>query len=114
MPKNCPFCGAHTEIVSTTFGDNPCEYYRVQCLGSKQHSLDQWDDTEFEAVDTWNERPQEDYVKILALPGDNTADQKFDEWLDTKKLILGRISTSIKDCPLEFQEIVDKHFWELI
>lgn len=63
VPKNCPFCGSKADLVSTTFGDNPTEYYRVQCFGLYLHCLDQWDDTELEAIESWNERPEEKKLK---------------------------------------------------
>lgn len=52
--KPCPFCGSPARIISTTFGDNPEECYRVEC--EEGHSLDVWSGTEKEAEAFWDER----------------------------------------------------------
>jgi hypothetical protein len=54
--KLCPFCGYPCEMDTTTFGDSMIIYYRIRCIGPKSHSLDQWNDTPEEAVESWNER----------------------------------------------------------
>lgn len=55
--KSCPFCGARAEVTSLEFGDYQTIYFRVQCSSNSYHSLDCWDDSEIEAIQTWNERP---------------------------------------------------------
>uniref|UniRef100_A0A6M3IHR0 Putative restriction alleviation protein n=1 Tax=viral metagenome TaxID=1070528 RepID=A0A6M3IHR0_9ZZZZ len=52
----CPFCGAECKIEQRTFGDSNIYYYRIECNGVNNHSLDCWDDTEEEAKETWNKR----------------------------------------------------------
>ena len=52
--KNCPFCGSKCKIE--LYGNYKSEFYRVSCNGEDQHSLDFWDDTEKEAIETWNKR----------------------------------------------------------
>lgn len=57
--KSCPFCGSQARVVPRTFGDSCRSYYRVQCSSNGYHSLDCWDDSEVEAIQTWNERPKD-------------------------------------------------------
>jgi len=52
--KPCPFCRASAETTTMTFGDSMTEYYRVEC--EEGDALDCWDDTEEEAIATWNKR----------------------------------------------------------
>ena len=52
----CPFCGQGAYTCDVTFGDNGTSYFRVQCKGNESHALDCWDDTEYDAIDTWNTR----------------------------------------------------------
>ena len=54
--ETCPFCGSEAEIKSTTFGDNPNEYFRAACKGKANHSLDCWSDTSKCAIEVWNKR----------------------------------------------------------
>ena len=56
LPLPCPFCGGHATIETITFGDSTKLYFRVQCESNTYHSLDCWEDTEEEAIATWNER----------------------------------------------------------
>lgn len=58
--KSCPFCGKTAKVISTTFGDNPEECYRVECEDG--HSLDAWTDTEAEAEALWDQRTPEKCV----------------------------------------------------
>ena len=55
----CPFCGAEAIIEQV---DDTNDYrwdYWVACTGEKHHHLDFLCATEEEAVEVWNERPQE-------------------------------------------------------
>ena len=52
----CPFCGAECKIEQRIFGDSNIYYYRIECNGVNNHSLDCWDDTEEEAKETWNKQ----------------------------------------------------------
>lgn len=50
----CPFCNSEARISTTTFGDSTTEFYRIQC--KNEHSLDNWSETESEAISYWNQR----------------------------------------------------------
>lgn len=58
MIKNCPFCGAPAHISVIEMGDKMEVYYRVICEGHKNHSLDYLAETDIDAANEWNERPQ--------------------------------------------------------
>jgi hypothetical protein len=50
----CPFCNGKAKTRTTTFGDSMTDNYTVECENG--HSLDNWSDTEIEAIGYWNDR----------------------------------------------------------
>lgn len=70
--KNCPFCGAAAELREWK---NYPSLFRAACKNEEApHYLDRWDETEAEAVASWNTRAQsgEDLQRLaLELNDDN-------------------------------------------
>lgn len=54
--KSCPFCGAYAAFEYWNTQSDKHILVRAKCIGRHEHSLDHWDDTEEEAIETWNER----------------------------------------------------------
>ena len=56
-PKLCPFCGEMPELFT-----NPCYYYQCVKSGCEGQEVS-WNDTEEEALKSWNARPIEDALR---------------------------------------------------
>ena len=56
-PKPCPFCGEMPELFT-----NPCYYYQCVKSGCEGQEVS-WNDTEEEALKSWNARPIEDALR---------------------------------------------------
>ena len=54
--KRCPFCGTEAAFEYWNTESDKHILVRVKCVGDVEHALDRWDDTEEEAIETWNER----------------------------------------------------------
>ena len=55
--KSCPFCGEMPELFT-----NPCYYYQCVKSGCEGQEVS-WNDTEEEALKSWNARPIEDALR---------------------------------------------------